>query len=347
MASDRASNISSEDGDSGRAFVIQGPKFSYRIVGKGRQATKSNLEEGSFDLLLLDRGGLPAEALEAPLASWVLARLTAEAGLGGAYADARQTSDGGAFRIDLEVTRKQGEPIATLELLGYTWCVELLGFCQGVSPGDVIDDLAGLLLNRPLELGRCRFSVLDTEWRDHPEDYDPRWPAESDRNVYGWNGTRFLGTENFWSEAEIDHPWPGESYRDYHEHRLRAFRDSAKTEKLGVVEKMGPPPELDDDDATDDVVAEVRADLRRFLRNRPEVPVLLKVYDLDGRLVQDEPFSQEVIQAKVESWVGEGFNADWCSHDGELVVKVWEYPASEPPWSVVHKSEEYEPSIEL
>ena len=331
--------------------MIQGPIFSYRIVGQSRRAHPSNLEESSFDLLLLDRGGLPAEALDAPLASWILARLTAEAGLGGAYADARQTNDGGAYSLDLEVTSEAGESIATLELLGYTWCVEVVGNCRGVVPNEVVDDFAGLLLSRPRELGRCRVSVYDTEWRDHPEDYDPRWPAESDRNIYGWNGTRFLGTENFWNEAEVDHPWPGESYRGYHEHCLSAYRDSAQTEKLGIMEKMDPPPELDDeDDATDDVVAEARADLGRFLCEHQgehrDDSVLLKVYDLDGRLVQEEAFSRDAIRAKVETWVGEGFDAAWCEHDGALVVKVWEYPASEPPWAAVHRSEGYEPSIE-
>ena len=326
--------------------MIQGPVFSYRIVGQNRRHRETNLEEDSFDLLLLDRGGLPTEALDAPLASWVLARLTAEAGLGGAYADARQRSDGGAYSLVFEVTNAEGEKIAGFELLGYTWCVELLGTCDGAAPNKVVEDFAGLLLARPNELGRCRVSVFDNEWQEHPEDYDPRWPADTDRNIYGWNGTRFLGAENFWNAAEVEHPWPGENYRAYHERSLSAYRDAAQTEKLNTQEfSQMPDDELDDDDTTDDVVAEVRADLGRFLCDSESEAVLLRVYDLDGELTQDVEAPQDEVLAKVSAWVGQGFNAAWHRDGSTPVVKVWEYPASEPSWEVVLAGRNYEPDI--
>ena len=324
--------------------MIQGPVFAYGIVGQERRFQGTPVEVDAFHLLLLDRGGIPADALEAPLASWILARLTAEAGLGGTYADFSQDTDGGCFSLRLEAFREGDVSVGEFEILGYSWCVELFGRCRGVEPKALVEDFIGLLLAKARHVARCRATVRDLEWGDRPEDYRPHRPAETDRNVYGWNGEIYLGRDNFWLESEVGRPWPANDFRAFHESVLREHRAAL------AARRAEPEPEPMDDDAeddcTDDVVADARAELRRALADDPGQNVRLRVYDLDGRLTQSETLPGDTVLARVVSWLWQGFDAAWQVDDGGVLVKIWEYPASEPPWQAVLDGASYEPKIE-
>lgn len=324
--------------------MIQGPVFAYGIVGRERRFQGAKLEIDAFDIMLLDRGGIPADALQAPIASWILARIAAEAGLGGTYADSRQETDGGCFSLNLEVFDHQETSLGGFEVLGYSWGVELLGRCRGTDPHAVIEDFIGLLLAKARHVGRCRATVRDLEWQERPDEYRPHRPSEDDRNVYGWDGEVYLGRTNFWRESEVGRPWPGDDFRAYHEQSLRAHRHQTAAAAGRV-----PTPEADDDfldeDETEDVVAAARTELEQLLAEHGNGMVTLRVYDLDGGLAQDEPLPSDALLSRVVSWLGQGFDAAWRSHDDGVIVKVWEYPASEPPWETVLAAEAYEPDI--
>lgn len=324
--------------------MIQGPVFAYSIVGRDRRFQGAPIEMDAFHLLLLDRGGIPSGALEAPLASWILARLTAEAGLGGTYADFAQETDGGCFSLKLEAFRDGEASVGGFEILGYSWCAELFGRCRGVEPQALVDDFVGLLLAKARHVSRCRATVRDLEWNDRPDEYRPHRPADTDRNVYGWNGEIYLGRDNFWLESEVGRSWPGDNFRAYHDSVLRDHRASlaARRPEPDVTRVA----EEEDDDRTDDVVAAARVELREALADDPTQGVRLRVYDLDGHLTQSETLPGDTVLARVVSWLWQGFDAAWQVHDGTMLVKIWEYPASEPPWSSVVDNAPYEPKIE-
>lgn len=325
--------------------MIQGPLFSYRIVGSDRRPRGAKIEVDNFEALLLNRGGIPFEALGSPIASWILARLTAEAGLGGSYAEFKQETDGGAFSLHLEVSDSDERILGGFELLGYTWGVELLGRCSHADPGDVVDDFLGLLLNQAESISRCRASVYDLEWKDQPYDYRPTPPSSESKNLYGWDGEFYLGNNNFWRESEQDRPWPGHDFRSYHQSILANYQAAELTEARKSKDSDLSGDDEWEDEATDDLVAAARSELESLCLQHHESSVTLRVYDLDGELTQNDHLSTQSALQRVGSWLGEGFDAAWRFVDGKVLVKVWEYPASEPPWDAVIHQQSYQPEI--
>lgn len=322
--------------------MIRGPLFSYRIVGSERRYRGAKIEEDRLHLRLLDRGGLPGDAMEAPLASWMLARLIAEAGLGGQYAECSQTNDGGAFSLSFEVSASHGSVIGGFELLGYTWALEMVGRCLGPDPEQVVGDFVDLLLADPGRVSRCRLSVHDGEWSENPQSYLPRPPAPTDRNVYGWEGNGYLGRDNFWCDAEVGEPWPEDGYRGYYDRILAAYRlQAAKLEMppmTGLVEDTSA-------DLLSALVMEARSRLRSWL-GVSDRGIAWVAYDLDGHVITDDLLSVDGAMERLEQCVLEGLDVSWRRHEDQPVIKVWEYPASEPPWSTVFCRHSYRPQVE-
>lgn len=177
-------------------------------VSGGKSETESHL-----DCLLLDTGRVPEAAREAPIASWLLSRLCAEAPDRTLLAD-EYGADGGGYALNFLVRERSRKSVAGFQLQGNTFRIAVLGdYREGVKPRDVIDDFVALLVREPEKLARCRVRIYDPEWKESPEEYEPA-PKRSTRNKYGWDGRKFLGSDNIWNAGACTHERP-DRYRDY------------------------------------------------------------------------------------------------------------------------------------
>lgn len=189
------------------------------------RSLQSDLEEW-LDLRLIQSGKVP-NLCGAPLASWLLARLAFLTDdclcLAG-----EEANDGGGYEIDMVVYRStvarppqqpgivQGflfdigelllpveseQPVAAFQLQADMEGVGVIGErAPDCSADELLGALAAALLAAPEDLIPCELVVRDPEWELDPEMYQP-WPDADSRNVYGWDGTEFLGKDNI-TEAE-------------------------------------------------------------------------------------------------------------------------------------------------
>jgi hypothetical protein len=193
--------------------VLSGKRYCYEIIEGGSVSGGQDFADEQFDMRLIDSGQLPASVCEAPLASWVLARLSEETeGCLGLAKEERV--DGGGFAMDVVVRDSTSAVVAGFQLQGDTFGAAILGSCtKSTKADDVLDDFGKLLLREPQSLAMCRIRIYDPEWKDEPEDYEPT-PKRCTRNKYGWDGKQFLGADNVWCASTCNHERP-DSYSEY------------------------------------------------------------------------------------------------------------------------------------
>ena len=180
--------------------------------------------EDEFELRLLRAERLPPAALDAPIGSWVVARLQA---LGAGISEQEMWVDGGAFVWNAGVSTEDA-PVGRLQVqCGVHW-VAVFGDEVDAVGADVLDDFVTLLLRDPADVAVCEFRVVDPEWGIDAESLDddvtdwepdlgsldPR-PTAGTRNLYGWDGNRFLGAMNVWCSYASGRPRPT-SFTAYH-----------------------------------------------------------------------------------------------------------------------------------
>lgn len=147
-----------------------------------------------LDEALIESGRLPDLDAAVPVASWVLARLRR---IAPEYIPERSSivSDGGGYSYDLYLLRGE-TPIGWLQLQGGMGGVALLG---SVGEQPLVEAMPVLLievlLDRPTEVSPCIVEVADPDWEFEPDYYRPT-PDEESRNLYGWDGTQYLGAGN-------------------------------------------------------------------------------------------------------------------------------------------------------
>lgn len=311
---------------------MQGSWFRYQSISELGDGKGNPFLEASFDVYLLEEGDLPTAALEAPLGSWILARLQAEAGDEGLDLEAEQRGSGGGPAIALLAFDGDRE-VARFEILLRPFAVDLQGVAAEGFSKTVRDDLARLLLERPDHLETCRLEYFDPAWPESSEELAPTQPDADSRDLYGWDGRSFLGQENHWSEHRAGAPWPGSDFPGHYE---SALRHEAKTLEMATLVLPKPPvAEAEDGDNTAQVVAETRDDFQEALESTGVESVAYRLYDLDGDLEESEQLETDEAVAKLTARVEDGYDAAWRLDDSRLVLKVWEYPADEPPWDRV------------
>jgi hypothetical protein len=179
-----------------------------------------DLQEDAFDLRLSGTGKVPGLG-GAPIASWLLARLARltddRLGLAG-----EEGVDGGGYLVEFvvyrvgpdwrtEAARGQGflfdmaeflppvaseDAVASFQFQADMEGAAVIGRRAAGCPGEeVLEALAAAILAAPADLMPREVIVRDPEWNLDPEMYSPR-PVEGSRNVYGWDGARFLGRDN-------------------------------------------------------------------------------------------------------------------------------------------------------
>lgn len=137
---------------------------------------------------------LPSEIGNAPIASWVLARLRKIAPFE-IPEEYEEGVDGGGYVFDYVVFQKES-PVSCIQLQGDMEGVALLGTAKNEDLAQAVArDLIQLLLAEPNGIEKCCFEIYDPEWQ-----YDPSWfiptPSEESRNEYGWDGVTYLGRFN-------------------------------------------------------------------------------------------------------------------------------------------------------
>jgi hypothetical protein len=162
----------------------------------GAPGLRNELSEYEFDQILIRSGQLPNLG-SAPFASWMLARIaTLTSGILVFPINGKQRNDGGGYVIDFLVYNKNERPIAEFQLQGDTMGAGVLGRrTEDCSSDDVVQALASILLEQPMDLTVCRLSIVDPEWREDPSMYIPK-PKRGSKNLYGWDGKKFLGEDN-------------------------------------------------------------------------------------------------------------------------------------------------------
>jgi hypothetical protein len=193
--------------------TLAGPTLEYSIVHRSAARGGKHHTEKRIDCHLFQSGKLPDAALDAPIASWLLARLCAEGG--GVFDEpSERGSDGGGLVYDFLVREAKGKPVAGFQLSADTQRVQLTLNCDvAVDPQLVVQDFLALLLREPEKLAKCRVRICDPEWREMPHDYEPE-PKRSTRNWYGWSGEKFYGADNVWDAQSVHHERPV-AYREY------------------------------------------------------------------------------------------------------------------------------------
>jgi hypothetical protein len=155
---------------------------------------RQSFHDEAFDMRLTSSGRLP-DLGGAPLASWLMARL-AKLTDDGFPSSGTEHNDGGGWCIEFVVYVADERPIATFQFQGDMHGAAVFGErTQDCDPEAVLSAMATALLEHPEDLLPCRLRVVDPEWEEDPACYEPM-PAPGDRNVYGWNGERFLGKKN-------------------------------------------------------------------------------------------------------------------------------------------------------
>ncbi len=205
--------------------TLKGRRYSFELVESGSYSGGADCDEYEFDRMLCDTGKLPKEAWKAPVASWILARICAEAGEG-FTTPGEQVVDGGACVLEFLVRDRSGKIIAGFDFQGKTSRTLLLGGCRKkASPAAIFEDLAGVLTKSPGKLAKCRVQVYNPEWKEYPDDYEPR-PKRTTRDEFGWDGEKFLGANNVWQASYAEYEIP-DRYEDY----LRAVYQEWKSER--------------------------------------------------------------------------------------------------------------------
>lgn len=128
----------------------------------------------------LDRRLAAGAPPDAPLASWLLARLARLAG--GTLALEEETveiCEGALYVVDF-VLRKDGEPIGKVQLQAGRAGAALLGVVSQIEPAEVIERFTTALLADPHQIAACRVRVRD-----------PSWPEEEVVD-YGFDGVAYL-----------------------------------------------------------------------------------------------------------------------------------------------------------
>mgnify|MGYP003144456302 CR=1 FL=1 len=129
----------------------------------------------------------------APLASWVIARLSS--------LDRAISPDGfrhngyGGFQVDINVSWGIGV-IAALLLDADMEQVSVIGRTieqQYAIPS--VECFVKALLDSPADVAECRYAVADPQWKTTPECFTPA-PTPQFTNEYGWRRGKYLGEQN-------------------------------------------------------------------------------------------------------------------------------------------------------
>jgi hypothetical protein len=170
-------------------------QFHFRVEGADYlPGVGEPLDDDAFDLRLTPSGRVP-DLGGAPLASWLLARL-ARLTDDGFPSNGKEHNDGGGWCVEFVVYGADERPLAAFQFQGDMQGAAVVGDrAPDCDPEAVLGTLAEALLEHPGDLLRCRLRVVDPEWKHDPGCYEPR-PVPGDRNVYGWDGQRYLGRKN-------------------------------------------------------------------------------------------------------------------------------------------------------
>jgi hypothetical protein len=145
------------------------------------------LAEDDLDRILLATGRVP-DLGGAPIASWVLARLSHLAGRAIRPAGGVEICEGAVYVVDFLVRTGDGRLAAKVQLQGGSIGVGLLGIgVAGFDPRAIASAFASALIERPGAVAQCEVRVLDPAW-GIDESGEP--------NRYGFDGTRYLGIGN-------------------------------------------------------------------------------------------------------------------------------------------------------
>ena len=141
----------------------------------------------------------------APIASWVLARLAKLsrseppalelAGEPLAPDGPVEIVDDAVFVLDWRVVDAEGVTRAKLQIQGGMVGVGLLGVQDRDLGPRLVEALTEALLTSPADVDTVCARVQDPDWMNTPQDYVPA-PSAEHVNHYGWDGTRYLGTQN-------------------------------------------------------------------------------------------------------------------------------------------------------
>ena len=207
-------------------FTFKGEKFQFDLVESDPVSGGERFCCEEFESVLIDTGKIPDKALEAPIASWILARIVAETG-GKLKPRKSQNNDGGGFVFEFLVKDFENNPVASFQFQGNTERTVLLGDREKTQDGDLINlDFAKMLVSDSEKLAKCEIKVKDLEWKEDPDDYEPT-PDGKTRNFFGWDGEKFLGSDNVWSQFSSGDPRP-DSFKTY---QLKNYQDWKKRKK--------------------------------------------------------------------------------------------------------------------
>jgi hypothetical protein len=128
----------------------------------------------------------------APVASWLLSRLV-EATRGGINLDDQenQHNDGGCIYLRWVAFTKALKPRAFFAVLCYSNRIVMAGKCMSnTEPMELAAAFLAPLLEQPGALRKWRVYATDTD--------PPSAPGKCGRRyVFGWDGTKFLGTRDY------------------------------------------------------------------------------------------------------------------------------------------------------
>jgi hypothetical protein len=171
-------------------------RFRFQVENGARlTGLEEELVEEEFDLRLAKSGRLP-DLKGAPVASWLMARLTRLTNDGIPCSKGKQGNDGGGYVIEFVTYADKDRPVASFQCQADGIGAAILGDCSDdCEPREVLDTFAAALLQAPTELMECALAVVDPEWKHDPDAYTPR-PGHDSCNWYGWDGSKFLGADN-------------------------------------------------------------------------------------------------------------------------------------------------------
>ena len=197
-----------------------GKDFTFELVHACPGFGEKGLRELGLAIVLCESGKLPEPAWHAPIASWVLARLFAEAG-GKLDLPREQGVDGGGYCLRFNVKDRTSKVVSHFQLQGDTLGTRILGRCRkAVQPRRVVSQFTQILLRDPANVAKCCIRIYDPEWEEDPGCYAPK-PTRRSRNTYGWDGKQYLGAENIWDVFSSKRP---KKYVDYLRATLRRTR---------------------------------------------------------------------------------------------------------------------------
>lgn len=141
-----------------------------------------------FDERLSSSGKLP-RLNQSPVASWLVARLFQLTRERLCYETVHQCfNDGGGYWLNFISFTRELKPLAFLNLHANSSRVQLWGTCSDdIAPSTVINAFVGALMAQPDDLMICKWTITDSD----PPDRDKR--RFGDTNIFGWDGSKFLG----------------------------------------------------------------------------------------------------------------------------------------------------------